>query len=171
LIAHLPCATPHVADSAFIAPDAWVIGDVSIAEDCSVFFGAVLRGDIEKIVVGARTNIQEHSVVHTSHGRGPVVIGEDVTVGHRAIIHGARIGDRVLVGMGSILLDEAVIESESVIAAGALIKEGMLVPSHSLVMGVPGKIVRQLTDKEIAFLKISSMRYVEAGRQYKQMSL
>lgn len=162
---------PVVANGVFIAPDAWVIGDVDLAEQVSIFFGSVLRGDILPIRIGRRTNIQEHTIIHTSHHRTPSVIGEETTVGHRATIHGAQIGNRVLIGMGSIILDEAVIEDECVIGAGAIVTEHKRIPSRSLVLGAPGRVVRQLTDEELKFLPISAERYVNVGATYRDMQL
>ena len=158
--------TPVVGAGTWVAPDASVIGDVTLGEKVSIFFGAVLRGDILAIRVGNETNIQEHSVIHTSHGRIPATIGEQVTVGHRAIIHGATVGSRVLVGMGSIILDEAVIEDQCIIGAGTVITEGKKIPARSLVIGVPGKVVRTLSDDEVAFLTLSATRYCTFGKRY-----
>ena len=157
---------PTIGPGGWIAPDAWVIGDVTLGEKVSIFFGAVLRGDILGIRIGNETNIQEHTVIHTSHGRIPTTIGDQVTVGHRAMIHGATIGNRVLVGMGSIILDEAVIEDQCVIGAGTVVTEGKIIPSRSLVIGVPGRVVRQLTDDEVAFLTLSATRYYPFGKTY-----
>lgn len=159
--------SPDIAASAFIAPDAWVIGDVAIAEEVSIFFGAVLRGDILPIRVGARTNIQEHSMLHTSHGRVPTIVGEEVTIGHRAIIHGCTIEPRTLIGMGAIVLDEAVIGSECLVAAGSVITEGKRFPSRSMIMGIPGKVVRSLTDEEVRKLHQSAASYVKSGQSLK----
>ena len=166
MIAPFKGKTPSVSDTVFVAADASVIGDVSIDQESSVFFGAVLRGDLEPIRVGSRTNIQEHSLLHTSHGRSPVIIEDEVTIGHRAIIHGARIENRVLIGMGAIVLDDAIIGEESLIAAGTLITERQKIPPRSLVMGIPGKVVRQLEDTEIKNLKASAVNYVKTSREF-----
>jgi carbonic anhydrase/acetyltransferase-like protein (isoleucine patch superfamily) len=155
--------TPRIGKNVFLAPDAWLIADVELADDVSVFFGAVLRGDIKAIRVGARTNIQEHALLHTTGGRTPTIIGEDCTIGHRAIVHGATVSDRCLLGMGAIILDEAVIEEECIIGAGALVPEGKRIPSRSLVVGVPGKIVRTISDEEVADLKKAAAAYVRTG--------
>lgn len=157
---------PRIGQNVFIAPDAWVIGDVELADNVSIFFGAVLRGDILPIKVGARSNIQEHSVVHTSRRRTPTIIGEDVTVGHRATLHGAHICDRCIVGMGAIVLDEAVVEEECLIAAGAVITEGKRIPARSLVIGIPARVIRPLDEKEIAYIKESAERYTTVGAKY-----
>ncbi len=157
---------PTVGEGTWVAPDAWVIGDVTLGEKVSIFFGAVLRGDILGIRVGKETNIQEHCMIHTSHGRTESIIGDQVTVGHRAIIHGATVGSRVLVGMGSIILDQAVIEDQCVIGAGTVVTEGKRIPARSLVVGVPGKVVRTLSDEEVSFLTLSATRYYPFGKTY-----
>ena len=157
---------PRVSATAFVAPDAWVIGDVTIAESVSIFFGAVLRGDLESISVGARSNIPDTSLVHTTHGRSPAVIGEDVTIGHRAIIHGCTIGNRCLIGMGSIVLDDAVIEEDCLVGAGSVVTERKHFPKRSLILGSPAKVVRTLTDEEVAKLPSGAKNYVELGAYY-----
>jgi carbonic anhydrase/acetyltransferase-like protein (isoleucine patch superfamily) len=157
---------PKITSTNFIAPGAYVIGDVRLGEQSSVFFGAVLRGDILPIRVGSRTNIQEHALVHTSHNRTPALIGDEVTIGHRAIIHGASIGNRCLIGMGSIILDEAEVGEECVVGAGTLITEGKKFPPRSMILGSPGKVVRELTEKEIVFLPRSAENYVILAADY-----
>lgn len=158
--------TPVVSASAFVAPDAWVIGDTTIGDNVSIFFNAVLRGDIQSISVGRGTNLQEHSLVHTSHGMSPARIGEDVTVGHRAIIHGCSIGDRCLIGMGATILDNAEVGDECIIGAHTLVPKGMKIPPRSLVMGTPGKVVRELSTEEITSLTASAKGYQELGAVY-----
>ena len=157
---------PVVGAQVFIAPDAWVIGDVELADNVTVLFGAVVRGDINKIRVGRRSNVQDLSVIHTSVGRWETVLGEEVTVGHRAVLHGCHIGDRVLIGMGSILLDESVIGDECVVGAGAVVTERKRFPARSMILGAPARVVRELTDEEIRFLSVSAARYVEVGATY-----
>lgn len=157
---------PDIGRNCFIAPDAWTIGDVVLGDEVTIMFGAVLRGDILPIRIGSRTNIQEHSLLHTSNGRTPTIVGEEVTVGHRAIIHGAKVGNRCLIGMGSIILDEAVIEDECVIGAGSVVTEGKRIPARSLVLGVPGKVIRSLSDDEVAFLSRSAEGYVRTGKLF-----
>jgi carbonic anhydrase/acetyltransferase-like protein (isoleucine patch superfamily) len=157
---------PEVAQSVFLAPDCWVIGKVSLGERVSIFFGAVLRGDIQRIVVGDGTNIQEHALVHTSHGLGDAIIGKDVTVGHRAIIHGATVGNRCIIGMGATLLDDAQIGEGSIIGAHTLIPKGVVIPPRSLVVGTPGKVVRQTTDEELADIVRSAASYQALGAYY-----
>lgn len=160
--------SPQIHKSAFIAPDAQVIGDVILEEDTTVLFGVVLRGDLLQIKVGARSNIQEHSCLHTSHGRTPTIICSDVTIGHRVIVHGATVSSRVIVGMGSIILDEAVIGEDSIVGAGSLITEGKRFPPKSLILGSPAKVVRELSDEEIKYIKFSVASYVKTGRMYKK---
>lgn len=163
--------TPSLGENVFVAPDAWVIGDVTLGDQVSIFFGAVLRGDILRVTVGRGTNIQEHSMLHTSHDRMPTTLGEEVTIGHRAIVHGATVGDRCIIGMGAILLDDAVVEEDCLIGAGALITSNTRIPARSLVMGVPGKVIRSLSDEEVASLKQSAINYIETGKQYLEMDL
>lgn len=159
--------TPVVSASAFVAPDAWIVGDTTIGENVSIFFNAVLRGDIQSIKVGRGTNLQEHSLVHTSHGMSPAIIGEDVTVGHRAIIHGCSIGNRCLIGMGATVLDNAEVGDDCIIGAHTLIPKGMTIPPRSLVVGTPGKVVRQITDEELKSLVASAQGYQELGATYR----
>ena len=140
--------SPTVPASAWVAPSAVLAGSVRIGEDASVFYGAVLRAETESIVVGPRSNVQDNCVFHVDEGH-PIAIGEGVTVGHGAIIHGATIGSSVLVGMGSTVMNGAIIGDEVLIAAGAVVTEGTVVPPRSLVAGVPAKVRRGLTDAEV----------------------
>jgi len=158
--------TPRLGARVFVAPNASVIGDVVIGDDSSVWFGAVIRGDAFPIRIGARTNIQDNAVVHITGGKAATSIGDDVTVGHLALVHGCTVGHRCLVGMGSILLDGAVIEDECLIAAGALVPPGMRVPSRSLVMGRPGKIVRALTEADLEHIREAAAVYVAHAREF-----
>lgn len=160
--------SPKIAKVHFIAPDAHIIGDVHLDEEISIFSGAVLRGDINAIIVGKRTNIQEHSLLHTSHGRSPCEIGEGVTIGHRAIIHGAKVHSNCLIGMGSIILDDSEIHEYSLVGAGALITEGKSFPARSLILGSPAKAVRTLSDQEIDSIKAASNSYVQTGLDLKK---
>jgi carbonic anhydrase/acetyltransferase-like protein (isoleucine patch superfamily) len=153
--------------SAYIAPGAVVVGDVTLEENASVWFCAVLRGDTEPIRVGRGSNIQDGAVLHADPG-SPCVIGAGVTVGHRAIVHGAQVGDNVVVGMGSIILNRAQIGENSIIAAGAIVTEEMAVPPGSLVMGVPAKVRRPLTDEEIARNRWAAEHYVANAKRYRQ---
>jgi carbonic anhydrase/acetyltransferase-like protein (isoleucine patch superfamily) len=154
-----------VDPSAFIAPGAVVAGDVTIGPQASVWFQAVIRGDCEAIRIGARSNVQDGSVLHADPGF-PCTIGEGVTIGHRAIVHGATVEDNVTVGMGSIILNGARIGRDSIIAAGAVVTEGAEVPPGSLVMGVPGQVRRAVTPEEIERNCRSAAYYVENATRY-----
>jgi carbonic anhydrase/acetyltransferase-like protein (isoleucine patch superfamily) len=153
---------PRIDPTAYVAPGATVIGDVRLGPRTSVWPGAVLRGDINYIEVGEGSNIQDGSVVHLSNEH-PVVIGKHVTVGHLAMVHACTVGDECLVGMHSTLLDGAVVGKQSIIGANALVPQGMVVPEGSLVVGVPGKIVRPLTPEERAGLRHWAEKYVEVA--------
>ena len=157
--------TPRIHHSAFVHDSAEVIGKVTLAEDASVFPGCVLRGDIDEIKIGARSNIQDLSVIHTRQGK-PTIVGRGVTVGHRAVLHGCRIGDQVLVGMGAIIM-EATIGARTLIGAGALIPAGAKIPSGVLVLGAPAKVVRKLRPEELRMLGESERLYVALARRYK----
>ena len=152
--------SPTVHPSAYVDDSAQVIGDVAIGAEASVWMNAVLRGDVHRIRIGTRSNIQDGTVVHVMNRTHPTTIGNDVTVGHAAVVHGCTINDRVLVGMGAILLNGATVGQDSIIAAGTLLAEGTTVPARSLVMGSPGKVKRVLTDGEVASILAYSERYV-----------
>lgn len=160
---------PQIDPSAFIAPGASVIGDVSLAKECSVWFGAVLRGDINRIVVGARSNIQDNAIVHLSDDC-PALLGERVTIGHGAIIHACTIDDEVLVGMGAVVLDGAEIGARCIIGAQALVTVGLKIPPGSLVLGSPGKITRQLSGEEQGQIKSWALKYVENAKLHRAAS-
>lgn len=151
--------------SAFIARDAIVIGNVHIGAEASVWFGAIVRGDAEIIRVGARSNLQDGTIVHADAGF-PALIGDDVTVGHRCVIHGARIGNLCLIGMSSTLMNGAVLGEECIVGAGTLITEGKQIPPRSLVVGAPARVIRSLTDADLEMLHHGSSHYVAASRQY-----
>lgn len=140
--------SPRVGRDVFVAPNATLIGDVEIADEASIWFGAVLRGDIGSIRIGARTNVQDLACVHLTQGISNTTVGTDVTIGHGAILHGCTVGDRCLIGMGSILLDNCVIGEGSVVAAGSLVTPNTVVPPRSLVRGSPAKVIRQVTEEE-----------------------
>jgi carbonic anhydrase/acetyltransferase-like protein (isoleucine patch superfamily) len=154
-----------VEGGAFVASNAIVTGDVTLGEDVGVWFGCVLRGDDAALTIGRRTNVQDLTMIHADTGV-PNVIGEECTIGHRVVLHGARVGDRCLIGMGAILLGGSVIGDESLIAAGAVVKEGFVVPPRSLVVGLPGKVIRTLTDADIAAIRASADGYVNKIRLY-----
>ena len=156
---------PVIHETAFVADNATVRGNVTIGEGAGIYFGAVLRAETDPITIGPGSNIQDNCVVHTSAGH-PVSIGEDVSVGHGAILHGCTIRDRVLVGMGAIILNGAVIGEESIIGAGALVSEGKEIPPRSLVLGVPGKIVRGVSEEEVAGIVRNAASYVTLAREH-----
>lgn len=149
----------------WIAPDAQVIGKVSLAPDVGIWFGAVLRGDQEPIAVGEGTNIQEHSMLHTDAGL-PLTVGRHCTIGHRAILHSCTIGDTVLIGMGAIVLNGATIGDESLVGAGALVTEGKTFPPRSLIVGTPARAIRTLDDAAVARLRDSATRYVANWKRF-----
>ncbi len=157
--------TPRISPSAFIAPGATVIGDVVIGDEAGVWFQAVVRADINSIVIGPRSNIQDGAVVHLADECG-VRVGELVTVGHKAILHACTIADEVLVGMGAIVLDGAEIGARSIIGAGALVTGGRKFPPGSLILGSPAKAVKQLSLDEQAGIKVWAERYVQLSRAY-----
>lgn len=156
---------PRVASSAFVAPSADVIGDVEIGENSSIWFASVLRGDIEPIRIGANSNIQDGSVVHTLIG-SPATIGDWVTVGHRAVLHGCTVESHCLIGMGAIILNNARVGEGSIIAAGALVAENTVVPTRSLYMGLPAKFQRQLADAERQFIDMHAIHYLQYKDAY-----
>ena len=158
---------PKFGEDVFIARGAVVLGDVTLGDHASVWFNAVLRGDINRIVVGARTNIQDNAVVHLADDFG-CVLGDDVTVGHGAIVHACTIGNEVLVGMRSVILDGAEIGEQSIVGASALVPQGLRVPPGSLVLGSPARIVRALTPEERAGLKGLAEKYVRVSAYYLQ---
>ncbi len=157
---------PRIHPTAFVAPGATVIGNVTVGEQASIWFGAVLRGDNEPITIGARSNIQDLTLVHVMRDTHPTVIGDDVTVGHSAVVHGATIEDRCLIGMGAILLNGVRVGSESIVAAGSLLPEGFEVPPRSLVMGSPAKVRRGLTAEEVESIRGYASRYVTYRLDY-----
>lgn len=159
-------ANPKIHPTTFIAADATVIGDVEIGEDASIWFGSILRGDVNYIRVGARTNIQDACVVHVSSKDHPTVLEHEITVGHRVTLHGCYVESGCLIGIGAIVLDGARIGHDSLVAAGTLITPGTIIPPRSLVMGAPGKVKRELTSDELAGLRDSWRNYVELSRKY-----
>ena len=159
---------PRLADGVFIASGAQLIGDLEAGPESSFWFNVVARGDVHHIRVGARTNIQDGSVLHVTSGRAPCLIGDDVTVGHAAIVHACTVEDLCLIGMGAIILDEALIRTGSIVGAGALVTQGKEFPPFSLIVGSPAKAVRTLTDAERQSLQDSARHYVETAREYQQ---
>jgi carbonic anhydrase/acetyltransferase-like protein (isoleucine patch superfamily) len=149
----------------WIAPNAVLVGDIIVGAEAGIWFGVVARGDIETIIIGARTNVQENCVLHTDKGF-PLVIGENVTVGHGAIVHGCTIGDNSLIGMGATVLNGARIGKNCLIGANALVTENKVIPDNPLVMGAPAKVVRQIDDEGVAALAASAERYVHNARRF-----
>lgn len=159
--------SPQLDPSVFVASSADVIGNVLIGADSSVWFQVVIRGDVNHIHIGKRTNLQDGTVVHVTHKTHPTIIGDDVTIGHNVTVHGCKIGHRCLIGMGAIVLDGAEVEDDAMIAAGALVTPGTCIPSGTLYAGAPAKYKRHLSDKEIAELKQSADNYVQYAANYK----
>jgi gamma-carbonic anhydrase len=160
---------PEVHPSAYIDQTAQLIGHVSIGQDSSVWMNVVIRGDVNRITIGRRTNIQDGTVVHVMRDTHPTSIGDDVTIGHAAVVHGCTLHDRVLIGMGAILLNGAEVAEDS-IAAGTLVTEGARIPARSLVMGSPGKVRRELIEAEVASIRDCSERYVGYRLDYMQQA-
>jgi len=158
--------SPRLGARVFVAENATLIGDVELGDDSSIWFGTVLRGDVHRIRVGARTNIQDNCTLHVTNGTWPVEIADEVTIGHGVIAHGCTIGRAALIGMGSRVLDGAVIGELALVGAGALVSEGMHVPPRTLVVGVPAKVKRELTTDELARLEGSWKHYVEYKDKY-----
>ena len=160
-------ASPEVADSAWVAPGAHVVGDVRLGEGASVWYGAVLRGDTEPIQIGARTNIQDGCVVHADPGY-PAIIGADCVVGHKAVVHGCEIGDGCLIGMGAIILNGAKIGAGSIVAAGALVPENKEFPPRSLIVGVPAKRVKDVSEEQTEDIARGVRTYIERAASHRE---
>ena len=155
----------NIAEWVYIAEGAKIIGDVTIGEDSSVWYNAVIRGDSNSIVIGENSNIQDNAVLHTSHSHA-LTIGDNVTIGHGAIVHGCTIGNNVLVGMGAIVLDGAVIEDNCIIGAGALVTQNKVMPEGSLVLGNPAKVVREITEEEKKAILENAYEYSSEAQRY-----
>lgn len=165
---------PKIGKNSWIAPSADVIGDVTCGEDCSIWFGSVVRGDVHFIKIGSRVNIQDLSMIHVTHYKNgdkssgnPTIIGDDVTIGHRVMLHGCTIESVSLIGMSATILDGAVIGRESIVGAGALVTKGKIFPARSLIMGSPAKLVRTLSQSEVDELYASAQRYVAFKEEYR----
>ena len=158
---------PELADSAWVAESAEVIGRVTLGPEVSVWFKAVLRGDSEQLTIGAGTNIQDGSVLHADHGF-PLVLGQGVTVGHQCMLHGCTVGDYSLIGIGAVVLNGARIGKHCLVGAGALVTEGKEFPDGSLIVGSPAKVVRELSPEQIDGLKASAAHYIQNGQRYAQ---
>ncbi|MGA7105178.1 MAG: gamma carbonic anhydrase family protein [Candidatus Deferrimicrobiaceae bacterium] len=158
---------PVCHDSVFVAEGAMVIGDVEIGEESSVWYHTVIRGDIHRIRIGRRTNVQDHSILHVTR-KDPLNVGNDVTIGHGAVVHGCTVEDLCLIGIGAVVLDRAVIGRGCVIGAGAVVAPGTVVPPHSLVLGVPGKVVKNLGPGSADGNRVTAANYVELVRAYRK---
>jgi carbonic anhydrase/acetyltransferase-like protein (isoleucine patch superfamily) len=158
--------SPQIHESAFIAENATVVGDVVIGPDASVWFGSVVRADVHFIRIGARTNVQDLTVIHVNHGQNPTLLEDDVTVGHRVILHGCHVKRGSLIGMGAVLLDDVVVEERAFVAAGSVVSPGTLVPAGKLARGVPARVVRDLTEEEIEGMKRSAESYCGLKNEY-----
>ena len=161
---------PDIHDSVYLCDNITIIGDVKIKKDSSVWFGTVIRGDVNYIRIGERTNIQDNSVLHVQHDTGPLIIGSNVTVGHSVNLHGCSIGDNCLIGIGAIVLTGAVIGNNCIIAAGTVIKEDFIVPEGSLVAGVPGVIKKSLTKEDIESISSSAQNYINYVKNYRNVT-
>lgn len=161
--------TPQVDPSAFIAPGAVVLGDVELGPEVSVWYGCVLRGDINWIRVGARTNLQDGSVIHVSHTGQGTLVGSEVVVGHRVVLHSCTVGDQVLIGMGAVVLDRAQVGEGAIVAAGAVVPPGMIVPPDTMVAGIPAKVIRPVTPEQRQATVATMERYLTAMAMHKQM--
>jgi carbonic anhydrase/acetyltransferase-like protein (isoleucine patch superfamily) len=159
--------TPKIDPTAFIAPTAVVLGDVEIGEHSSVWYGAVLRGDLDPIRIGARTNVQDNAVLHTGKGE-PCVIGDDVTIGHTAIVHGCEVQKGALIGMGAVVLNRAVIGPECIVGAHALVTEDKVFAARQLILGSPAKAIRELTEGDLAPNRTFAQRYIENARRHRE---
>ena len=157
---------PRFGSRVFLAENCSLIGDVELGDDCSIWYGAVLRGDIHHIRIGARTNIQDNAVVHVEHGTGPAIVGEEVTIGHTAVVHGCTVHRGALIGIGAKVLSNAVIGEQALVGAGAIVQEGMEVPPRTLVVGVPARVKRDLKPEELARLDRSWKYYVGYKDEY-----
>ena len=160
---------PRIDPAAFVAETAVAVGDVSVGAGSSVWFGAVLRGDVTHIAVGARTSVQENSVLHGDAG-APCVVGDDVTIGHQAVVHGCTIGNGAVIGIGAIVLNNATVGERAVVAAGALVKEGADIAPNTLAVGIPAKPVRQLNDADRERFQQNAAHYVELANEYRHAS-
>jgi len=157
---------PKIDKSVFVAEGAKIIGHVTIEKDASVWFNAVIRGDVNYINIGERTNVQDGCILHVTNNKFALVVGKDITIGHNTVVHGCTVKDNVLIGMGSVILDNAMINSNSIIAAGSLVREAFAVPEGVLVAGVPAKVIRELTEDEIRKITNSAAAYVGYTKDY-----
>ncbi len=159
---------PRLHDSVMLVGDVTIVGDVEIGEQSSLWFGAVVRGDVNNVRIGARTNIQDLCVVHVTSRTHPTLVGDDVTLGHRVTLHGCTVRSRCLIGIGAVIMDGAVVEDDAMVGAGALVPPGMLIPSGTLALGSPAKVKRNLTPEEVAFFRKSAQNYMAYAEQYRR---
>lgn len=158
--------SPRLGERVFVAENAALIGDVELGDDCSIWYSATIRADINAVRIGPRTNVQDNCTIHVTHLEWPTIIGADVTIGHGAIVHGCTVERGALIGMGSRVLDGAIVGESALVGAGALVPEGMKVPPRTLVVGVPARVKRPLTEEELARLEQSWKNYVEYKDKY-----
>lgn len=163
--------TPIVASDAYVQSTATLIGDVVLGPQSSVWYYVVLRGDLEKIRIGARTNVQDHTTIHVTNGKWPTIVGDGVTVGHRVVLHGCTVHDGALIGIGAIVLDGAEIGEEALVGAGALVAPGTKIPPRMLALGTPAKAVRPLRDEELGYLRSSAELYVGNAKSYRAQGI
>ena len=161
---------PKINDSVFLACGARIVGDVIIENNCSVWFNAVVRGDVHSIYVGENTNIQDNAIIHCTFQKFPTKIGKNVSIGHLATVHGCTIENGCLIGMGAIIMDDAVIGEESIVGAGSIVTQGVKIPRRSLVIGSPAKVIRQVTEKEYEGVIATTFRYLEYAKGYNYTS-
>jgi len=154
-----------------VAPGAIVVGDVAIGPDSSIWYGTVVRGDVHRVRIGARSNVQDHCVLHVTKDRFACHVGDEVTVGHRAVVHGCAIGDGALVGIGASVLDGARVEEGALVAAGAVVTPGTVIPARTLALGIPARPGRALSDEELALQRARTLAYVETARAHAAASL
>jgi carbonic anhydrase/acetyltransferase-like protein (isoleucine patch superfamily) len=158
--------SPRFGARVFVASTAAIAGNVELADDVNVWYGAVLRADLQRIAIGARSNVQDNAVIHVDEPDCPTIVGEDVTIGHAAILHGCRVERGALVGMHATVLNKAVVGEEAIVAAGALVSPGMVVPPRTLVAGVPAKVRREVTEEELAHMRCGVRSYLELKTRY-----
>lgn len=169
MIYSLPDRYPTIDETSFIAPSADIIGSVTVKREASIWFNTVLRGDNDDIIIGERANVQDCSVLHTDPGL-PLVIGNDVTIGHSSMLHGCKVGQFSLIGIGSIILNQASIGEFSIVGANSLVTEGKAFPDRSMILGSPAKVIRELTDEEVDKLRASSQSYTGKIPRYRELT-
>jgi carbonic anhydrase/acetyltransferase-like protein (isoleucine patch superfamily) len=157
---------PRIDATAWVAPGACVVGDVTLAAEVSVWYGCVVRGDVHAIRIGARSNVQDGCVLHVTRDRFPTEVGSEVTLGHRAVVHGCRVGDGALVGIGALVLDGATVGEGALVGAGAVVTPGSEIPARSLAVGIPARVIRQLSDQELHEQRQRTLSYVETARAH-----